>query len=180
MYHRCVSGWGRGWYPPRDFWFIDPPPSRKAENLVIKPRSLLTPPQNFQGPYVVNLILYVVTEIFYDPPREKFSVHTYDSSHKLDTYYRKAISWSDAWLASLCLCVSSLYKIRWRVHLYTEKAHFPFVRRRLCASIVTGCWNIRLIKVAVTPDLTTLYYINSYMGSPKHCKVKSPTWLNTT
>ena len=47
-------------------------------------------------------------------------------------------------------------------------------------SLPTECWSIRLIKVAATQDMTTLYYINSYMGSSKHCKVKSPTWLVTT
>ena len=55
------------------FLVIDPP--RKRQKFGNKTEEFIDPPPNFQGPYVVNLILYVVTEIFYDPPRAHDRAH---------------------------------------------------------------------------------------------------------
>ena len=62
--------WGGG-VPPHEKKFYDPP-CRKRQKFGNKTEEFIDPPckfpANFQGPYVVNLILYVVTENFYDPP----------------------------------------------------------------------------------------------------------------
>ena len=56
---------GRG-VPPVEIFLLTPP--RKRQKFGNKTEEFIDPPANFQGPYVVNLILYVVTENFYDPP----------------------------------------------------------------------------------------------------------------
>ena len=60
---------GRG-VPPLKIFLLTPP--RKRQKFGNKTEEFIDPPANFQGPYVVNLILYVVTENFYDPPPMSF------------------------------------------------------------------------------------------------------------
>ena len=66
--HRWALGGGAGGRSPPKTSKWDPPSPLEAKNLVIKTRSFIPTPEFFFNPYVVNLILYVVTEIFYDPP----------------------------------------------------------------------------------------------------------------
>ena len=58
-------------------------PLQNAKNLVIKPRSLLTPLQMFKVPYVVNLILYVVTEIFIRTASERSELRAKRAAHEV-------------------------------------------------------------------------------------------------
>ena len=78
--HRCSPGGVRGGRPPLELKNRTPL-SKNCQKFGNKTEEFIDPLPKFSrfilGPYVVKLILYVVTEIFYDPPREKFSVHTY-------------------------------------------------------------------------------------------------------
>ena len=56
----------------------------------------------------------------------------------------------------------------------------PFSWENEALSITQCAGAIILTRVASTQKLKVLYYINSYMVSPLHCKRKSCTWLNTT
>ena len=71
---------GVGWGTPPVKKILLTPCLENGRKFGNKTEEFIDPPQNFKVRmhYAINLILYVVTNNFYDPPREILTMNTYD------------------------------------------------------------------------------------------------------